>query len=266
SGVVLTGRLSPRSRGRLPGAAATDGALKVPAAALLEMIVRAGNEVDCGSLEEVVVEAPLTVPEHGHTQVRVSVAGPGPDGRRRVAVHGRPLDPEQGPWTCHARAVLVPGMPQPTFDLGDWPLPADGDALLPGAHRVWQQDGQTFAEIALPAELADEAAEFTLHPVLLDTALSVLDPRGTADLSVCAGLAVYAEGAASLRLRITPAPDGRPVLELADPAGEPVAVLGPLTLTAPPAEGAGVLVTTEAPGAGAAEAQTPSVALTRRVV
>ncbi|WP_369777702.1 type I polyketide synthase [Streptomyces sp. R33] len=266
SGVVLTGRLSPRSRGRLPGAAATDGALKVPAAALLEMILRAGNEVDCGSLEEVVVEAPLTVPEHGHTQVRVSVAGPGPDGRRRVAVHGRPLDPEQGPWTCHARAVLVPGMPQPTFDLRGWPLPADGDALLPGAHRVWQQDGQTLAEIALPAELADEAAEFTLHPVLLDTALSVLDPRGTADLSVCAGLAVYAEGAASLRLRITPAPDGRPLLELADPAGEPVAVLGPLTLTAPPAEGAGVPVTTEAPGAGAAEAQTPSVALTRRVV
>ncbi|MEV6730901.1 type I polyketide synthase [Streptomyces sp. NPDC051364] len=266
TGVVLTGRLSPRSRGWLPGATEPDGATRVPAAALLEMIVRAGDEVGCGSLEQVVVEAPLTVPGHGHTQVRVSVDGPGPDGRRRAAVHGRPLGPEQGPWTCHARAVLVPGMPQSAFDLRDWPLPADGDALLPGAHRVWQQDGQTFAEIALPAELADEAAEFTLHPVLLDTALRVLDARTTADLSVCAGLAVYAEGAASLRLRITPAPDGRHLLELADPVGEPVAVLGPLALGTLPGDGAEAPATTVEPGASAAEAQTTSGALTRRVV
>ncbi|MEV0416099.1 type I polyketide synthase [Streptomyces sp. NPDC050448] len=278
SGVVLTGRLSPRSRGRLPGATATDGATRIPAAVLLEMIVRAGNEVECGSLEQVVVEVPLTVPEHGHAQIRVSVDGPGPDGRRRAAVYGRPLDPEQGPWTCHARAVLVPGMPQSSFDLRTWPLPADGDALLPGAHRVWQQGGQTFAEIALPAELADEAAEFTLHPVLVDTALRVLDAGIAADpatggedhrdrdLSDCTGLAVYAEGAASLRLRITPTRDGRHLLELADSAGDPVAVLGPLTLGPLPGAGAEEPVATDGHGASAADEHTPSGALTRRVV
>ncbi|UUU39570.1 type I polyketide synthase [Streptomyces sp. NBC_00162] len=282
NGVVLTGQLSPRSRGRFPGQVATDGTAGIPAAALLEMIVRAADEVDCGSLEQIVVEAPLTVPEHGNAQVRVSVDGPGPDGRRRAAVYARPLDPEQGPWTCHARAVLVPGMPQPAFDLRTWSLPADSDALLPGAHRVWQQDGQIFAEIALPDELADEAAEFTIHPALIDTALRVLDSRTASDLtaaddghrdrdrvrdlSACTGLAVYAEGAASLRLRITPAHDGGHLLELADATGEPVAVLGPLTLAAMPADGAEEPAAAAGHRDSAADAQTPSGALTRRVV
>ncbi|MFJ9030197.1 SDR family NAD(P)-dependent oxidoreductase, partial [Streptomyces sp. NPDC102274] len=224
--VVLTGRLSPRIPGLLPV-----GTTRVPAGALLEMLVRAGDEVGCGSLDDVVVAAPLTVPEHGHTQVRVSVDGPGPDGRRRATVHSRLFDAERGPWTCHARAVLVPGMPRPAFDLRNWSPPADS-VLLPGAHRAWQQDGQTFAEIALPAELADRTAAFTLPPVLVDTALRVLAGDDHRDLSACSGVAVYAEGATSLRLRITATPDGRHLLELADPAGDPVAAIGPLALGA----------------------------------
>ncbi|MEU9233193.1 type I polyketide synthase [Streptomyces subrutilus] len=277
--LVLTGQLSPRHRSRFAGRTAADGATGVPAAALLEMFVRAADEVGCGSLEQIHVEAPLTVPAHGSTQIRVSVDAPGTDGRRRAAVHARPFDPDQGPWTRHARAVLVPGMPRPDFDLRTWPAPADGEAPLPGAHRVWEQDGQVFAEIALEAEHADEAARFTLHPALLDTALGVLDSRtatdptapgaGRRDLSAGAGLAVYAEGAASLRLRITPAEDGRHLLELADATGEPVAVLGPLTLGASAATGGAEepAATGAAHVATAAEARPPaSGAPTRRVV
>ena len=150
-------------------------------------------------------------------------------------------------------------MPRPAFDLRTWPLPADSAALLPGAHRVWQQDGRILAEIALPDELADQAAAFTLHPVLVDTALRVLrsgattdlppaggDPRDR-DLSLCDGLAVYAEGAASLRLRITPARDGGHLLEFADQTGEPVAVLGPLTLAAGPGDAADVPAARDGP-------------------
>ncbi|MGP3688925.1 type I polyketide synthase [Streptomyces sp. IBSNAI002] len=278
-GVVLTGQLSPRGRGRFAGRVAADGTTAVPAAALLEMIVRAADEVGCGSLEQIAVEAPLTLPEHRGVQVRVSVDGPGTDGRRRAAVHARPLDPEQAPWTCHARAVLVPGMPQPAFDLRTWSVPADSDALLPGAHRVWQADGQIFAEIELAEEPADEAARFTLHPELLDTALRVLDSRtaadpsaaaaGRRDLSAGAALAVYAEGAAALRLRITPARDGRHLLELADAGGEPVALLGPLALGAGAADGAEEPVETAGHDTAAAAAeprQTASAALNRRVV
>ncbi|GHI10360.1 type I polyketide synthase [Streptomyces cellostaticus] len=271
-GVVLTGRLSPCSRGLLGAPMATDG---IPAAALLEMILRAGDEVSCGGLERIVVEEPLTVPEHGHTQIRVTVGGPGPDGRRSAAVHGRPLGPEQGPWTCHARAVLAPGMPQPVFDLRTWAPPADSASALPGAHRVWQQDGGTFAEIALPDELADEAAEFILHPVLLDTALRVLDSRTAAEatgagqpvraLSDCAGLAVYAQGAAALRLRITAVEGERYLVELADSGGEPVAVLGPLSLDTVDREAAEEPVPPYAHGA-APGIQAAPAGPTRRVV
>ncbi|MFC8103330.1 type I polyketide synthase [Streptomyces sp. NPDC057363] len=241
-GVVLTGRLSPRTRGLHTAHPAADGATRAPAAALLEMLVRAGDEVGCGALEDVTVETPLSVPEHGHTDIRVSVDAPGPDGRRRAAVHGRTLDPEHGPWTCHARAVLVPGTPRPDFDLRTWPPPADGAGSLPGAHRVWQRDGHTFAELALSDTSAEEAAEFTLHPMLVDAALRVLDThiagrpptadtrRGARVLADCATVAVYAEGADTLRLRITPVEGDRHLLELADSSGEPVAVLGPLTL------------------------------------
>uniref|UniRef100_UPI0004C91E3B type I polyketide synthase n=1 Tax=Streptomyces sp. NRRL B-1347 TaxID=1476877 RepID=UPI0004C91E3B len=235
-GVVLTGRLAPHGPGRLPGPAAADGTTRIPAAVLLDMIVGAGDEVGCGGLEQVVVESPLTVPERGHTHVRVSVTARGPDGRRRAAVHGRPAGPERTPWTCHARAVLVPGAPRPAFDLRAWQPPADASAPLPGT-RVWQQDGRTCAEITLPDELVAEAADFALHPVLVDTALRVLDRSPGRDLSDCAALAVYAEGATSLRLRITPRPDGRHLLELADADGEPVAALGPLSLEALPGEG-----------------------------
>ncbi|MEU9446875.1 SDR family NAD(P)-dependent oxidoreductase, partial [Streptomyces sp. NPDC048304] len=270
-GVVLTGRLSPRSRGLLGAPTAPDGTTRVPAAVLLEMILRAGDEVECGDLGQISVEAPLTVPAHGHTQIRVTVDGPGPDGRRRAAVHGRLLGPEQGPWTCHARAVLAPGMPQPAFDLRTWAPPADSAAPLPGAHRVWQQDGRTFAEIALPDELADEAAEFTLHPVLLDTALRVLHSRTAAeatdagrharDLSDCAALAVYAQGAAALRLRMTPVKGERYLVELADSAGGPVAALGPLSLD--PVSGEAAEEQASAPGSRSA----PSAGgLARRVV
>ena len=219
--VVLTGRLSPST---VSGTAA-----------LVEMLVKAGTEVGCGSLDGVVVETPLVVA--ADTQVRVSVQAPGPDGRRPVTVHSR-LDAERGSWTCHARATLVPGLPEPTFDLRD--LAKTGD-------------GRTIAELEVPA-----GEGYTLHPAVVDTALRILagdDPRTDhSDLTTCASVAVYAEGATALRLRITPVGGGH-LLELADLAGEPVAVIGPVTL---------------AGAAAAGQVETPAeprlVPLTRRVL
>nr|WP_281184503.1 type I polyketide synthase [Micromonospora halophytica] len=225
--LVLTGRLSPESPGLPPG-----GAPRVPAAVLLELLVTAGDEVGCGSLEDFVVETPLTIAQHGRTQVRVTVDAAGPDGRRAVAVHGRRDGVERGAWTRHARAVLVPGMPQPTFDLRD----------------------RSGSEITLPDDLADQAAAFTLHPLLVDAALRTLAGDDHRDLSTCAAVAVYAEGATALRLRTTPTQDGRHLLELADSSGEPVAVIGPLTLDGAAAE----------PAEPATEAQ--PAPLTRRLV
>ncbi|MFF9772010.1 type I polyketide synthase, partial [Streptomyces sp. NPDC014636] len=233
--VVLTGRLDRRALGRLldPG---TD---TVAAAVLLDLLVHAGTEAGSGAVEQIIVDTPLTVPEHGHLQLRVHVDVPGRDGLRPVVVHSRRAGDEDSTWTRHARALLRPGLPAPSFDLRTWPATgADAPADLLDIrgvriHGLAEQDGQLFADVSLPPELVDEAAGFTLHPALLDTVLRLLAGRtGERErvLTICADLAVYAEGATALRLRATPVEGGRHLVELADHTGEPVAALGPLTL------------------------------------
>ncbi|MDH6222933.1 type I polyketide synthase, partial [Streptomyces pseudovenezuelae] len=234
--VVLTGRLDRRALGRLLDPVTGT----VPAAVLLDLLVHAGTEAGSGAVEQIVVHTPLTVPERGHLQLRVHVDAPGRDGLRTVAVHGRQAGDEDGTWTRHARALLRPGLPRPSFDLRTWPA-TEADALadpldlhgVRGVHGVTEQDGLLSADLSLPPELADEAARFTLHPALLDTVLRLLaghTGESGRDLTTCADLVVYAEGATALRLRATPVEGGRHLVELADHTGEPVAVLGPLTL------------------------------------
>ncbi|MET9498957.1 type I polyketide synthase [Streptomyces sp. NPDC006552] len=254
AGVVLTGRLTPRS----PGLGTATG--RPPAAALLEMLVRAGDAVGCGSLADVVVDAPLSRPGQGGTQLRVTVGAPGPDGRRDAAVHSRASGEQHGPWTCHARARLVPGAPQPSFDLRDRPLSG------PAASR--DRDGRVLAEITLPHERAGEADRFTLHPHLLDLALRTLGTAGTGpdDVAECAALTVYAQGATALRLRATPVADGRHLVELADLSGAPVAALGPVRLAAVPEEATGTHAPLPEAVSAPAPVPTPVAAPTRRRV
>ncbi|WP_189307858.1 type I polyketide synthase, partial [Streptomyces cinerochromogenes] len=261
TGVVLTGRLSRRSPGLHAG-----GGGAVPAGVLLELLVRAGDETGGGTVERITVDAPLVVPDHGDLQLRVFVDAPGPDGARAATVHSRPAGHEGQPWLRHARATLTPGVPEHAFDLRAWPDEPAEDAAPAGARGLWRRGGRILADIALPGELADEVDEFSLHPVLIDTALRIAAEDAVVTLTECAALAVYAVGATELRVRVTPDADGRHLLELADPDGRPVALLGPLTLTAAeavvpeadvpetPVREAGV------PEAGALEALVPEAA------
>ncbi|MFJ5869540.1 acyltransferase domain-containing protein, partial [Streptomyces parvus] len=50
------------------------GSVLVPGAAFVDVVVRAGDEVGCGVLSELVIEAPLVLPERGGVQVRVSLS------------------------------------------------------------------------------------------------------------------------------------------------------------------------------------------------
>ncbi|MFJ7152411.1 type I polyketide synthase [Streptomyces sp. NPDC100445] len=234
TGVVLTGRLSGRGPGRFPGVR-TDEDTTVPVAVLLDLLVRAGDEAGGGTADRITVDAPLVVPAHGHLQLRVFVDAPGPDGRRDVTVHSRPAGRAGEPWLRHAHATLVPGVPQHASDLRAWPAePAEASAV-PGVRGLWRQSGEVLADIALPDDLAEEATDFALHPVLLDTALRLAAETAHGDASAgspgeCATLAVYAEGATELRVRVTLA-DGGHLVELADSDGRPVALLGPMTFT-----------------------------------
>ncbi|MEU5540098.1 SDR family NAD(P)-dependent oxidoreductase [Streptomyces sp. NPDC020362] len=102
-GVLLTGQLSVTAQPWLAQSLVTGRAV-VPAAALVDMVVRAGDEVRCGRVEELVVEMPLVLPERGGVRVQVTVGGAGREGRREVAVYARAAE---GEWMRHASGTLT---------------------------------------------------------------------------------------------------------------------------------------------------------------
>ncbi|MFC5905531.1 acyltransferase domain-containing protein, partial [Streptomyces zhihengii] len=71
-GALLTGRLSVEA---LPWLAdhVVLGRVVVPGTALVEMALRAGQEVGCGLLRELVLQAPLVLPDSAGVQVQVRV-------------------------------------------------------------------------------------------------------------------------------------------------------------------------------------------------
>jgi acyl transferase domain-containing protein len=107
-GVVLTGRISLALQPWLADHVVA-GRVLVPGAALAELAVRAGAQAGCGRLEELVIEAPLPLPERGGVRVQVMAGAPDESGRRTVAVYAqREAGGPGGPWTRHAAGSLAP--------------------------------------------------------------------------------------------------------------------------------------------------------------
>ncbi len=247
--LVLTGRLSLRSHPWLGDHAVADRVL-LPGSALVELAVRAGDEVDQGQLTELTLQEPLPLPASGGVTVQVVLDPPDePGAGRRVSIHSRPDGTADGePWTCHAEGRLAaasPGGDAP--DLAQWPPagaePIDVTGFYPaaeaagygygpafqGLRAAWRRGDELFAEVVLPEPLRADAARYGIHPALLDAALHVgaLDDEG-ADGAVRQpyawnGATLLAAGATEVRVRHAPSgPDGTRVT-LADPAGRPVA-------------------------------------------
>ncbi|MGI5500428.1 SDR family NAD(P)-dependent oxidoreductase [Lentzea sp. CA-135723] len=239
-GLVLSGHLSLDTHEWLADHA-VQGVVLLPGTAFVELAIRAGDEVGCDLLEELTLEAPLVVPEHGIVQVQVAVGGPDGAGRRSLTVHSR-LD---GPWTRHATGTLLPAALAPAHDLSEWPPAAeqvptdalyDGLAnaglvygpLFQGVQAVWRRGDELFAEISVDAEI--EA--FGLHPALLDAALHplALVTEGAAQLPFSwSNVALHAVGATELRVRLVPSGAGVEI-HVADGTGAPVATIGSLVL------------------------------------
>ncbi|WP_030966498.1 polyketide synthase dehydratase domain-containing protein, partial [Streptomyces sp. NRRL S-378] len=255
-GVLATGLLSLRTQPWLADHA-VNGTILVPGAALVELVVRAGDEVGASLLDELVIEAPLVLPEKGGVRVQVVVAGPA-DGLRAVSLYSAAQDaaPET-PWTRHAVGALSESAPAAQdFDFTTWP-PAgvekidlggfyEGRAaaglhygpLFQGVRHAWRRGDEVFAEIALPQDA--ERERFGLHPALLDAALqsSTFCPGQEADAEQTRlpfawnRIALHASGAAGLRVRAVPAGSDGVSLELADQTGAPVATVGRMVLRA----------------------------------
>ncbi|WP_437012369.1 type I polyketide synthase [Streptomyces sp. enrichment culture] len=257
-GTVLTGRLSLTTHPWLADHAVR-GVVLVPGTGLVELAVRAGDEVGCGRVEELTLQAPLVLPPEGAVQVQVVVGAADEAGTRGVDIYSRTGEPgADGPWTLHGTGTVAPGAGEPADGRGDltlWP-PRDAEALdtdgfyetmagrgyeygpaFQGLRRVWRRGDEVFAEVVLPEEAAGAAGEFGLHPALLDAGLQSgllthFAPAGDGDRGnrlpfSWRGVTLHAVGATTLRVRMAPvAGDPTTVtLDVADATGAPVATV-----------------------------------------
>ncbi|MGQ4389076.1 SDR family NAD(P)-dependent oxidoreductase [Streptomyces sp. SAS_270] len=240
-GAVLTGRLV--AAGSWVADHVVLGSVLLPGTAFVELAVRAGDEVGCGRLEELTMEAPLVVAQGGAVALQVVVGGPDASGVRGVSVHSRP-EGSADAWVRHASGSVAPGEGAAGFDLVQWPPAGAQPLVVEGAYEAlagrgygygpafqglkaaWRRGEDVFAEVALPAQAHAEAARFGLHPALFDAAshVDLLDDADSTVLPfVWSGITLHAAGATELRVHLRRIGDDVTRLQLADATGQPVA-------------------------------------------
>ena len=212
-GCLLTGRISLASHAWLADHAAM-GTVLLPGTTFVELALRAGREVGCGVLCELVLEAPLVLSGALAVQLQVALGEPDEDGRRSVHVHSRVqgetndvLDGAERPWVLHATGVLAASGAQESSEVlesesafaraglcvgAQWP-PSGADAVgldgyydqlaewgleygpaFQGLTAAWRRGEELFAEVSLSEQERAAAAGFGLHPALLDAALHAI--------------------------------------------------------------------------------------------
>ncbi|MBB5930926.1 type I polyketide synthase [Streptomyces echinatus] len=250
AGAVLTGRLSVRTHPWLADHV-VGGSVVVPGTAMVELAVRAGDQVGCGHLEELALEVPLVLPPDDGVRVQVAVGAPDASGARTVQVYARAESlPAEEPWTLHASGLLAAGGGTPGARLDVWPPedaePLDTDGLYErhaaagleygpvfrALTAAWRRGEEVFAEVRLPERPAADAPRFGLHPAAFDAALHSLALLGdgsaddTARLPfMFAGVTLHAVGASVLRARLVPTGPHAFAVDLADATGAPVATV-----------------------------------------
>ncbi|MFD3533748.1 SDR family NAD(P)-dependent oxidoreductase [Streptomyces sp. NPDC058664] len=272
--LLLTGRVSATSHPWLADHAVNGSAL-LPATALLELALRAAHRLDTNRIDELTLESPLFLPDRGGLRIQVSVQAPDESGLRRITVHSRPDSPDAGrdadgswaedaaePWVRHATGFLAPaeheadGDPSPASRSGAaWP-PAGAEPLdVSGLYEeldalgyeygpafqnlgaAWRAGDGVHGEVALAPEHLDDAARFTLHPALLDSALHTMGLGDFLGDGVRLpfsfnGVTLRATSATALRVTIAPGDGGEDSVSVtvADPGGAPVLSVDKLTL------------------------------------
>ena len=206
-GRLFTGRLSLQTHPWLADHVVAGVAL-LPGTAFVELALYAGEQLGCGRVRELVLEAPLALSERERVQVQLSIGEPDEAQCRSVAIHSRPEagagdgDPVGAQWVRHAAGVLAPDVAAPEVAVaeaaavgelgGVWPpegaerLAVDGvyDGLaaagleygpaFQGLRGVWQRGGVTFAEVELGELQRGDAGSYGLHPALLDAVLHAI--------------------------------------------------------------------------------------------
>ncbi|MFF7725386.1 type I polyketide synthase [Streptomyces sp. NPDC008001] len=271
-GHLLTGRLSSHTHPWLVDHA-VNGIALLPGTAFVELAITAADAVGCDLLEELTLETPLLVPEHGGVALQVRVGADDGSGRRTLTVHSRADDGDasaydsasERTWVRHASGSLTGGAPGPVDgSLTAWPPvgaePVDVDGfydrlagmaldygpVFQGLRAAWRSGDDFFAEVELPGgEQRTDAGAYGLHPALFDAALhtvwlGAVEPEAGTGNGLLpfawSGVRLAAAGASALRVKVSRAGASTVSLVLADGTGEPVAQVGSLTLRPVPAD------------------------------
>jgi malonyl CoA-acyl carrier protein transacylase/NADP-dependent 3-hydroxy acid dehydrogenase YdfG/acyl carrier protein len=189
-GLTFTGRVSRQTHPWLADHVVF-GVVLLPGTAFVELALRAGQGAGCELLEELTLQAPLSIPEAGAITLQVSLSPAKEDGKREVSIHSRAeatAEEEAGEWTLHAQGVLSDEEPDAGKSLEAWP-PKDAEPIelnalyehlaeagleygpaFQGLTSAWRRGDQLFAEVSLIEEQEGEATRFGAHPALLDAA------------------------------------------------------------------------------------------------
>ncbi|KJK33896.1 hypothetical protein UK23_44450, partial [Lentzea aerocolonigenes] len=245
-GHLFTSRIALRTHGWLADHVIMGRAL-VPGAALVEVALKAAEELGLDTLEELTIAAPLILPEQGGVQLQVVISAE-EDGKRAVTIYSRPEDTDL-PWTENAGGTLSSsdrtGERLDTWPVGE-PVRLDGvyekfaeigfayGDTFQGLRNAWRHEGAVYAEVALPEGI--EPGAFGIHPALLDAALHtalLAEGDGGAGLPFSwEGVKIHATGAAAVRVRMTRDESGAMHIVIADPQGNPVAEVESLVVRA----------------------------------
>ncbi|HWT47223.1 MAG TPA: type I polyketide synthase, partial [Mycobacterium sp.] len=165
-GVVLTGRLSMVTQPWLTDHAVA-GVVLFPGAGFVELVLRAGDEVGCSMVDELILSSPLLLPAADGVQVQVVVGAADDSGCRAVSVYSLGAEPGSE-WALHAEGSLSTAFASPAADLSLWP-PVGAMAVdvtdayerlagrgyeygraFRGLQAMWRLGNEVFAEVAVP--------------------------------------------------------------------------------------------------------------------
>ena len=228
---LFTGAISHATHPWLADHAVTGTAI-LPGTAFVELALRAGQEAGAEHLAELVLEAPLLIPDSGAVQLQLALTpAEAEEGSYEIAIYSRPEaaeDEGEVPFTRHASGTLT--CQEPTaqdFDATAWPPPGaepvetegfydlaaeaglDYGPAFQGLEAAWKLGEEIYAEVSLAPEQAPEAERFGSHPALLDAALhpALLDADPEAGLRMpfsFGGVSLHeVRGPSSLRIRIS---------------------------------------------------------------
>ncbi len=227
-----------------------------PGTALLELATHAAHQTGCATVAELTLHAPLILTADQTRRLQITIEAPDETNRRQLSIHTRPEHPTNDTaWTRHATALLSPTPPTHTPTRLDttWPpnnaTPVNIDNLyeklaetgyhygpaFQGLQAVWRRDTELFAEVQLPQPQQDTAAQFAIHPALLDAALHplLIDNNQTNQNHALqlpftwTDVTIHSTAATTLRVHITTTSDAVSIVAT-DPYGGLVAEIGAL--------------------------------------